>query len=201
MKDTLRKMKRVLRRLDYVDERGVVQLKGRVACEVNTADELLVTELIFAGAFNELDEAQVASLLSCAVFGERGGADDGMEDAELPPRLAAPVRALREAARRIGQVSSESLIEIDVEEYVKSFRVDMMPVVDAWAAGKKFKDVMLLTKLFEGSVIRVIRRLEELLRQLAEAARSVGEEALEAKFKGASGKMRRDIVFAASLYV
>lgn len=199
MRDTLRKMKRVLRRLDYVDERGVVQLKGRVACEVNTADELLVTELIFAGAFNELDEGQVASLLSCAVFGE-GSSSDAMEDGELPPRLAGPVRTLREAARRIGDVSAESLIEIDVEEYVKSFRVDMMPVVDAWASGKKFKEIMALTKLFEGSVIRVIRRLEELLRQLAEAARGVGEEALEAKFKGASAKMRRDIVFAASLY-
>ena len=33
--------------------------QGRVACEVNTADELLVTELIFNGVFNDLKPGQV----------------------------------------------------------------------------------------------------------------------------------------------
>jgi ATP-dependent RNA helicase DOB1 len=60
---------------------------------------------------------------------------------------------------------------------------------------------MALTTQFEGSVIRVIRRLEELCRQLADAAKAIGDEALEAKFKEASAKMRRDIIFAASLYL
>lgn len=58
-----------------------------------------------------------------------------------------------------------------------------------------------MTKEFEGTIIRVIRRLEELTRQLGDAAKSIGDEALEAKFKDASVKMRRDIVFAASLYL
>ncbi len=39
-----------------------LQMKGRVACEVNTADELLVTELIFNGVFNDLDAAQSVCL-------------------------------------------------------------------------------------------------------------------------------------------
>jgi len=29
-------------------------MKGRVACEISTGDELLLTEMIFNGAFNEL---------------------------------------------------------------------------------------------------------------------------------------------------
>jgi ATP-dependent RNA helicase DOB1 len=58
MSDTLKNMKRVLRRLGHINAENVVQIKGRVACEINTADELLVTELIFNGAFNDLDVAQ-----------------------------------------------------------------------------------------------------------------------------------------------
>jgi ATP-dependent RNA helicase DOB1 len=61
MKETLRKMKRVLRRLGQIDADNVVQTKGRVACEINTADELLCTELIFNGVFNDLDAAQAVS--------------------------------------------------------------------------------------------------------------------------------------------
>eukprot|EP01083_Nonionella_stella_P113767 335635_1 len=46
-RQTLKNMKRVLRRLAFVDSGNVVQLKGRVACDMSTADELLATELMF----------------------------------------------------------------------------------------------------------------------------------------------------------
>jgi ATP-dependent RNA helicase DOB1 len=52
MKEDLKKMKKVLRRLGHVDASGVIQMKGRTACEINTANELVVVELIFTGVFN-----------------------------------------------------------------------------------------------------------------------------------------------------
>lgn len=57
----------MLRRLGHCGSDGVVLTKGRVACEINTCDELVVTELIFTGAFNELTPEQTAALLSCMV--------------------------------------------------------------------------------------------------------------------------------------
>jgi ATP-dependent RNA helicase DOB1 len=77
----------------------------------------------------------------------------------------------------------------------------MMELVYSWTNGAKFVDICGMTKEFEGTIVRVIRRLEELTRQLADAARAVGDEVLEAKFREASTKMRRDIIFAASLYL
>ena len=35
----------------YVDAEGLVTVKGRVAAEVQSADELLLTELLFTGVF------------------------------------------------------------------------------------------------------------------------------------------------------
>ena len=49
----------------------IVDMKGRVACEISTGDELLLTELIFNGAFNTLSPEQCAGLLSCFVFTEK----------------------------------------------------------------------------------------------------------------------------------
>lgn len=63
----MRRMKRVLRRLGHCDSEGVIQLKGRVACEINACDEVVVTELIFTGIFNELTPEQSCALLSCMV--------------------------------------------------------------------------------------------------------------------------------------
>lgn len=64
----MRRMKRVLRRLGHCDRDGVIQTKGRVACEINTCDEMVVTELIFNGAFTDLTLEQTAALLSCMVM-------------------------------------------------------------------------------------------------------------------------------------
>ena len=47
----LKARRRVLRRLGYVDSEGVVTVKGRAAAEIQSADELVLTELMFNGAF------------------------------------------------------------------------------------------------------------------------------------------------------
>jgi ATP-dependent RNA helicase DOB1 len=58
-----------------------------------------------------------------------------------------------------------------------------------------------MTEVYEGSLIRLFRRLEELLRQMAEASKVMGSEELKAKFEMALTKVRRDIVAAQSLYL
>ena len=58
-----------------------------------------------------------------------------------------------------------------------------------------------LTDVFEGSIVRVIRRLEELLRQLATAATAIGNIELKKLFEDGATKIRRGVVFAASLYL
>lgn len=58
-----------------------------------------------------------------------------------------------------------------------------------------------MTNIYEGSLIRLFRRLEELLRQMAEAAKVMGNEDLTKKFDESLQKIRRDIVAAQSLYL
>ncbi len=57
----------MLEALGYVDQGKVVQLKGRVACEVNTCEELLLTELVFENVLAPLDPHEIAGLLSALV--------------------------------------------------------------------------------------------------------------------------------------
>lgn len=69
--EELKCRKRVLRRLGFTTAADIVDMKGRVACEISTGDELLLTELIFNGVFNSLSPEQCAGLLSCFVFAEK----------------------------------------------------------------------------------------------------------------------------------
>lgn len=58
-----------------------------------------------------------------------------------------------------------------------------------------------MTDAYEGSLIRLFRRLEELLRQMAEAAKVMGSEELSKKFEDSLKLIKRDIVSAQSLYL
>ncbi|XP_061367617.1 DExH-box ATP-dependent RNA helicase DExH9 [Gastrolobium bilobum] len=195
-KDELKARKRVLRRLGYATSDNVVELKGKVACEISSADELTLTELMFNGVLKDIKVEEMVSLLSCFVWQEK------IHDAAKPrEELDLLFAQLQDTARRVAQLQLECKVQIDIESFVKSFRPDIMEAVYAWAKGSKFYEIMEITQVFEGSLIRAIRRLEEVLQQLIEAAKSIGETQLEAKFEEAVSKIKRDIVFAASLYL
>jgi ATP-dependent RNA helicase DOB1 len=194
--DELKARKRVLRRLGFADEHDVILVKGRVACEISTGDELLLTEMVFAGVFNPLSPEQTVALLSCFVFEERAD-----ESPKLKEELAGPLRAMQDTARRIAAVSQECRLPLPEAEYLERFRPELMDVVHAWCKGAPFARICRMTDVFEGSIIRCLRRLEELLRQMAQAAKSIGNAELEAKFTEGIARMKRDIVFANSLYL
>jgi len=139
---------------------------------------------------------QCAALLSTFVFQEKTDATS-----KLGEELAGPLRQMQDAARRVARVSLDSKLQIDEEEYVQSFRPDLMDIVFSWSQGAKFSEICKMTTIFEGSIIRAMRRLEELLRQMCAAATVIGNTELENKFAEGITAIKRDIVFAASLYL
>ncbi|CAG5133954.1 unnamed protein product [Candidula unifasciata] len=194
--DELKCRKRVLRRMGYCTASDVIEVKGRVACEISSGDELLLTELLFNGVFTDLTPQQACALISCFVFQEKAS-----EMPKLGEELAGPLRIMQDTARRIARISREAKLELDEEVYVDSFRPHLMDVVNAWCNGVSFAQICKMTDVFEGSIIRALRRLEETLRQMVQAAKAIGNTELENKFSEGIRMIKRDIVFAASLYL
>ncbi|KAI1001609.1 ATP-dependent RNA helicase [Podosphaera aphanis] len=197
--DELKSRKRVLRRLGFINDQEVVELKGRVACEISsTGDghELLLSELLFNRFFNEMSPEICAATLSCFIFEEKSQTAQPLKG-ELKEHFI----SIQAQARIISKVSLESKLSLNEKEYVDSFKWELMDVVLAWAQGKSFAEICKMTDVYEGSLIRLFRRLEELLRQMAEAGKVMGSEELSKKFEESLAKIRRDIVAAQSLYL
>ena len=137
--DELKSRKRVLRRLGFINDQEVVELKARVACEISsTGDghELLLSELLFNRFFNELSPEVCAAVLSCFIFEEKSQAPEPLKE-----ELAKHFREIQAQARIIAKVSQESKIEVNEKEYVDSFKWELMDVVLAWAQGKSFAEI------------------------------------------------------------
>jgi len=60
---------------------------------------------------------------------------------KLTEELATPLRVMQEIARRIVKVSQESKLPLVEEEYVASFKVELMDAVVQWCRGASFSDI------------------------------------------------------------
>lgn len=197
--EELKQMMRVLRRLDYIDKDNIILRKARVACEITTTDEneILLTELLFKGVLNSMETEMIVALLSCLVNVHR--TPDGFS---LPQEFEQPLKDLNEIVTRIATVSAESGL-MQESSSVEKVLPSLMEVTYLWAKGAKFVDLVSKTNAYEGEIVRMMRRLEEMLRQLASAARSpaIGSIELHDKFLKGIQLIKRDIVFASSLYL
>ena len=147
--EELKCMKRVLRRLGYCTASDVIEIKGRIACELSSADELLLTEMMFNGLFNEMTPPLVAAILSCFVCAEKSN-----EMPKLTDQLSGSLRQMQDMARRIAKVSREAKLDMEEDSYVEKFKPFMMDIVHEWCKGASFLSICKMTDMFEGSIIR-----------------------------------------------
>ncbi|XP_059206535.1 helicase SKI2W [Centropristis striata] len=185
---------KVLQSLQYVDSSGAVQLKGRVACQISS-HELLLTELLFENVLSPLAPEESAALLSCLVFQQ-----NTQVEPHITNTLQEGIDRVLSVAKRIGELQRDCGIPQTAEEFVGQFKFGLTEVVYCWARGMPFAEIALLTDVQEGTVVRCIQRLDEVLKEVRQAARIVGDSVLGSKMEKASLAIRRDIVFTASLY-
>ena len=73
----------VLKKIGCIDADLVVQIKGRVACEMNSGEELISTECLFENQLDDLEPEEAVALMSALVFQQRNTSDPS-----LTPKLA-----------------------------------------------------------------------------------------------------------------
>lgn len=193
-REELQQRIQVLQRLRYVDANNAVQLKGRVACEISN-HELIITELVFENAFTNLHPTEIVALLSCFVFQQRR-----CSEPNLTKTLEEGKQCILSMAERIACLQSECGLSTSVEEFKEQYHFGLVESVFEWARGMPFSEITNLTDVQEGIIVRCIQRLNETCRDVRNAARIIGDPKLGEKMEEASAMIKRDIVFAASLY-
>ncbi|CAL1402203.1 unnamed protein product [Linum trigynum] len=187
----------VLKDIGCIDADHVVQIKGRVACEMNSGEELICTECLFENQLDDLEPEEAVAIMSAFVFQQRNTSDPS-----LTPKLKQAKERLYNTAIRLGELQAGHNLQINPEEYAQeNLKFGLVEVVYEWAKGTPFSEICELTDVPEGLIVRTIVRLDETCREFKNAASIMGNSALYKKMDLASNAIKRDIVFAASLYI
>ena len=198
-------MKKVLTRLNYLDKNNLVTFKGQVACCISSGDTIILTEIIFNGFLNNMNENDIGVILSCFVGGEGAIFKKDKQIVEEDKHLMKLYNDLKKEIEIVVDIYIEYKINIkDKEKYIKMFRYDFMKNILYWINGDKtFGEICdeKNSEIYGGSMVRCIRRLDELLKELILCADMIGNSQLKEKFENISKKIRRGIPFSASLYL
>ncbi|KAF4306971.1 Helicase [Botryosphaeria dothidea] len=189
----------VLKDLGFIDEKSRVELKGKVACEIHSADELVLTELILENVLADYEPEEIAALLSAFVFQEKTDVTP-----TLTPRLEQGQAKIVEISEKVNHIQTLHQVILSAEDsndFVSRPRFGMVEVVYEWARGMSFNRITDLTDVMEGTIVRVITRLDETCREVKNAARIIGDPTLYTKMQTCQELIKRDICNAASLYL
>lgn len=152
----------VLRDLGYVEGWELTD-KGRRLTRIYGEGDLLVGELLAAGALEDLGQAEAAALVSSVVYEgrERTPLTGGMPTETTRDRY----EGLQRTWRRIRRVEDSHNVQL-CRELEAGFA---LPIFH-WAEGRPLEDVLAETEMAAGDFVRNCKQLVDLLRQIEEVA-------------------------------
>jgi superfamily II RNA helicase len=157
----------VLERFDAVDETKLLA-KGQLIAGLRHDNELLVAEIVHRGLLDDATLPEAAALCSCLIEESRSG------DAAAARLFLAKRPKLRRRVRQLEGVAVEILDAQRARGLPMPVGVStgFMPAVFRWASGEDDWASIVEGSFggHEGDLIRAMRRLIDVLRQLAEAA-------------------------------
>ena len=159
----------------------------------------MLTELVLENILADFEAEETVALLSAFVFQEK---------TETIPNLTSNLERGRDAIIAISekvnilQTKHQVILSSDdSNDFVSRPRFGLVEVVYEWARGMTFNRITDLTDVLEGTIVRVISRLDETCREVKNAARIIGDPELFVKMQKAQEMIKRDITAVASLYM
>ena len=201
MDDYISKVK-IFMQYGYFDRQMNMQSKGRVADEIQSTDKIITTELLYSGMLNKLTNEECVALFSVLISNVKAGP-------KVQPCVETISDGFNEALTFLEE-TCDKLIEIEKQygvadtdcEKEKRLNFYFYELIYAWATKQPFLEVVKASPgLDEGTIVRMVNCVERMCQHIKGAARVMGDSKLSQRMEDCSLLIKRDIIFAPSLYL
>ena len=162
----------VLNHLHYIEgEKPTAQ--GKILTKIYTESDLLLTESIRCGLFDDLNSIELLSIVSCMIFESRS-----VE--KFAPKM--PSAKVSSALTEVISIWAQ-LEEIEVQYGVKTQRepdAGFCWIAYKWASGGSLQSVLKGSDMSVGDFVRSTKQLVDLLNQIADASEKLRPNCREA---------------------
>jgi ATP-dependent RNA helicase HelY len=152
--------------------------RGALLAQLYAETDLIVSEALAEGVFNDLTSAEMAALVSCLTYETRG-----IVEAKRTPNFT--TKRLRERWGKLERLSRDlALAEGDAGLPVtRDLDADFAELAYHWASGRDLEDLLGDDEMSGGDFVRTMKQLLDLLHQIGDVA-PVPETAATARAAG-----------------
>lgn len=183
--ENFEKVADILMEEKYIDPEHNPTEIGKTCASFRTDNSLYISELIRGGVFSDLEPKEFAGLASCFVIGESRARDKA--HANVSRAVSSKERKFKNIARQVIQKQRKYGINRPVE-----MNLNLSNVVEEWATGIAWDDLMENIMLDDGDVLRAIRRTLDLCKQISGAPNL--DKKIQETAKEAVRLIERDLV-------
>jgi len=133
--------------------------KGLTTASIRAENELFISEIILSGVLNNLDVAQLASVV-CALTTEDLRVDKFLQ-LPVSPEVRKTLNKIKDIRRKISIVQRDNNIE--KEMYINPY---YSPLIEMWVNGAEWDSIVENVQNGEGDIVRAFKRTVDVLRQL-----------------------------------
>jgi superfamily II RNA helicase len=154
MKTSFTKKQKRLMKMGYISKEGEITDKGLFASRIYY-HELLISELFATGFYNHFSELELLQIIAAIVYEPK--ANDHFS-----------FKGIHKTYNELTQKLSDNTYVFDHLNKLSLKR--MMAIVETWAMGGSFNLVLELTNYQEGDVVRLFRRIIDMIQQIMHAS-------------------------------
>jgi superfamily II RNA helicase len=164
-----------LQQMGYVTEKKELTPKGEFAIHIYF-EELLISEIFYSNMFKELSEKEINCIIAAIIYEERR--KDAFRTKGVKEQYGHTLKIISRNNFVSQNINKKSLFRL-------------MGLISAWSDGVEFCDVINYTNILEGDIIRMFRRMIDVMRQIIKATR---DPELQIKVGNCMKRIDRDIV-------
>ena len=201
--DKLKILLNILKKFNCLSDDNKLTEKGLILCDLESADELLLIELLQNNFFNEISEEEIAICLCCCLGEEKIQKDKNKQNIIINEKTQNLLEKIVEQATKNCKIFIDNgfFNENDKKKYLESFNGIYMNAINQWVKNESFEKIMIGNEnLFEGNIIRIFLRIEELNKTLIMLTEKIKNDKLNNKLKILEDVFKRGLPFSGSLY-
>ena len=173
-----------------------MELKGKAAKEITSADCIIVTELLLSNIIDKLTIDELIAFLSSFIINQN---IIDFEDPDISENFTNAINDFKKIY--------DNLIEIEKNEnfeentYNRRIGFYLAKPIQSWMLGKHFNEILNECEMEEGKIFSMINRMVTFFDSICEFYKVLGNTTLGEKFVNAKSILLREIMTCQSLYL
>ena len=186
---------------NYIDnsdpENPKILVRGILASEISECNEIILTELLLSDILDPLTAPEIVAVLATFIP-EKCGEGANLKTLGVPDHVAQAISNLEYGARDFEEYEDELRIFIESDWQL---HLDFVEAAYLWASGRDILEVHKKCEIFEGTFIRNILRINNIVDNVKTLAEHINKPHLLERLDSIERLIVRDQVTTDSLYI